>query len=163
MQSGPVLSACFIAVASLARAQLVLAHAAERLTTPPPPVASAPAPEPVAPPASPAAPAAAPERAPPLPSPRQHLELELDNGTSIRFGVLVQLQYEAAGDFERDVSHNLFMRRMMLLIGGKVLRDFEYFIDTEFVDLFKASGEQSLKNGPGIPASASKTCSSATR
>jgi hypothetical protein len=31
-----------------------------------------------------------------------------------------------------------------------VLHDFEYFIDTDFADLFKASGEESIKNGPGI-------------
>jgi hypothetical protein len=92
--------------------------------------------------------------APPAP-PKTRLGLELDNGTSIRFGVLTQLQYEAFGSFTADdpsnsVSQNLYLRRTMLLIAGTVLHDFEYFVDTDFADLFKASGEDSLKNGPGI-------------
>jgi hypothetical protein len=79
----------------------------------------------------------------------------LDNGSSIRFGFLSQLQYEAFGDFTAEdgsnsVSQNLYLRRTMLLIAGTVLHDFEYFVDTDFADLFKASGDESLKNGPGI-------------
>jgi len=109
----------------------------------PPPAAAAP-PAVVAPPAA----------APPAP-PKTRLELQLDNGTSIRFGVLTQLQYEANGDFTADepsqsVSQNIYLRRTMLLIAGTVLHDFEYFVDTDFADLFKAAGEESLKNGPGI-------------
>jgi hypothetical protein len=79
------------------------------------------------------------------------LKIEHENGTSIRFGVLTQLQYEANGRFaDEEVSQNVFMRRMMLLIAGNVLRDFEYFIDSDFADMLKASGDQSLKNGPGF-------------
>jgi hypothetical protein len=38
-----------------------------------------------------------------------------------------------------------------LLIGGTVLHDIEYFIDTDFADLLKApTGDQALKNGPAI-------------
>lgn len=119
---------------------------------PPPPavVASTPAPPtPASPP--PLAPAVAPAPAAPA---KTRLGLELENGTSIRFGVLTQLQYEALGDFTDDPSHNvsqnLYLRRTMLLIAGTVFHDFEYFVDTDFADLFKAAGEDSLKNGPGI-------------
>jgi hypothetical protein len=139
------LSAIFISfVASRAHAQ-----------TPEPSAPTAPAAEiPFASPAPPAPPAPG-SVAPPLAPRRTRLELELENGTSMRFGVLTQLQYEAMGDFAADdlqggVSHNLYLRRTMLLIAGTVLHDFEYFIDTDFADMFKASGEQSLKNGPGI-------------
>jgi hypothetical protein len=103
--------------------------------------------------ASPAGAQTSEPSAPPAP-PKTRLGLELDNGTSIRFGVLTQLQYEAFGNFTDDpsqnVSQNLYLRRTMLLIAGTVLRDFEYFVDTDFADTFKASGEESLKNGPGI-------------
>jgi hypothetical protein len=106
-------------------------------------------PEPSAPPA----PAVVPSTPAP-PSPKTRFGLELENGSSIRFGVLTQLQYEALGDFTDDPSHNvsqnLYLRRTMLLISGTVLHDFEYFVDTDFADLFKASGDDSLKNGPGI-------------
>jgi hypothetical protein len=79
------------------------------------------------------------------------LKLEGPHGTSIRFGTLTQVQYEALGSFaEHDVAQNFMLRRTMLLLGGTILHDLEYFIDTDFVDLFKAAGDQSVKNGPGI-------------
>lgn len=79
------------------------------------------------------------------------LKLEGSNGTSIRFGAVTQLQYEAVGSYgEHDVSQNLFVRRTMLLLAGTVLHDLEYFVDTDFADLFKAAGDMSLKQGPGI-------------
>lgn len=86
------------------------------------------------------------------PPPPTQLKLELPNGTSIRFGVLWQTQYEAKGNpANSDLSQNLFIRRFALLLGGTILKDFEYFIDTDFADLFKApTGELGLKNGPGI-------------
>jgi hypothetical protein len=91
----------------------------------------------------------APEKKPSAGKPQ--LKLELENGTSIRFGAMTQVQYEAVGQYaDHEVSQNIFVRRVMLLIGGNILRDFEYFIDTDFADLFKPSGDMALKNGPGI-------------
>lgn len=95
-------------------------------------------------------PAAAEAVVPPPPS--TQLKIEIANGTSIRFGVLWQGQYEARGNSANDdLSHNLFLRRFALLIGGTVLDRFEYFFDSDFADLLKApTGEQGLKNGPGF-------------
>lgn len=88
---------------------------------------------------------------PPKKPPAPQLKLELDNGTSIRFGALTQLQYEAAGDYAgQDVAQNIYMRRMMLLLGGNILKDFEYFIDTDFVDMLKANTKDGIKSGPGF-------------
>jgi hypothetical protein len=79
------------------------------------------------------------------------LKIELPNGTSIRFGVLWQAQFEAAGNTQNDdYSKNFFLHRFAILLGGTVLHDFEYFIDTDFSDLFKAVGTDSVKNGPSI-------------
>jgi hypothetical protein len=79
------------------------------------------------------------------------LTIELANGTSIRFGMLSQVQYEASGQYaEQEVAQNLYMRRMMLLLGGNVLHDFEYFIDTDFADMLKANVKECVKNGPGF-------------
>lgn len=136
MRNGVVLSAVLFALGS----SLVRAQAA-------PPGAPEPSPAPAGA-GAPAAPASAP---PAAKSSSPQLKIEADNGTSIRFGFLTQLQYEAAGRFQdEDVAQNVFMRRMMLMIGGTVLRDFEYFIDTDFADMLKAQGDQSLKNGPGF-------------
>jgi hypothetical protein len=126
------------------------APAAPSVPAPPAPVVVPTSPVPSAPlPPAPAVVAASPA------PPKNRLSLELDNGTSIRFGVLTQLQYEAFGDFTAEdpsnsVSQNIYLRRTMLLIAGTVLHDFEYFVDTDFADLFKAAGDESLKNGPGI-------------
>lgn len=80
------------------------------------------------------------------------LKIEIANGTSMRFGMLWQGQYELRGNSANDdLSHNLFLRRFALLLGGTVLDRFEYFFDTDFADLLKApTGDQGLKNGPGI-------------
>jgi hypothetical protein len=115
-------------------------------------------PEPTSPPAlSPAPEAAPPAAAPPPPPapetapPPTQLKLEIPNGNSIRFGILWQAQYEARGNPANDeYSQNLFLRRFALLIGGTVLKDFEYFFDSDFADLFRASGDQSLKSGPAF-------------
>jgi hypothetical protein len=137
-----------------------------------PPVSAEPAPaaapavapraEPIVPiPPGPAAPPAAtpaetlPQLEPPKPpaaAAAPQLKLEIANGTSIRFGLLWQGQYEARGNSGNDrLTHNLFLRRFAILLGGTVVNDFEYFFDTDFADLFKApTGDQGLKNGPGI-------------
>jgi hypothetical protein len=90
------------------------------------------------PPAAPAAPA--------------QLRLEIPNGTSIRFGLLWQAQYEARGNPANPaLSQNIFLRRFALLLGGTILHDFEYFVDTDFANLLKAtSAPDARKNGPGI-------------
>jgi hypothetical protein len=96
-------------------------------------------------PAVPAPPDAAPPVAP------SQLKLELPNGTSIRFGLLWHAQFEALGNTANDdLSKNVFLRRFAVLLGGTVLHDIEYFFDTDFGDLFKASGPDSLKSGPDI-------------
>ncbi len=97
-------------------------------------------------------PASDPPPAPPKASAPGQLELETDNGTSIRFGLLWQGQLEYRGNSSNDdLTRNLYLRRFALLIGGTVLGDFEYFFDTDFADLFKApTGEHALKSGPAI-------------
>jgi hypothetical protein len=107
------------------------------------------APSPTVPPPVPVVESPGPAPVPPAPT---QLKIELGNGTSIRFGLLWQAQYEARGNSANDgVTQNLFLRRFALLLGGTVLRDFEYFFDSDFADLLKApTGDQSLKNGPGF-------------
>jgi hypothetical protein len=101
-------------------------------------------------PATPIAPASAEATAAPR-EPSTHLEIVLENGTSMRFGMLWQAQYEVLGNSQNDdYSKNLFLRRFALQLAGTVLHRFEYFFDTDFTDLLKASGPDSVKNGPNI-------------
>jgi hypothetical protein len=88
-----------------------------------------------------------------VPATQTQLRIDLPNSSSIRFGLLSQLQYEGHGNAANDdFVHNLFLRRFAVIIGGTLFEDFEYFFDTDFGDLFKANGDESLKSGPGISA-----------
>lgn len=69
----------------------------------------------------------------------------------MKIGFLLQPQYEILGSPTLDnASHNLFVRRVRLLVGGTLFKDFEYFFDTDFADLFKANPATGTKNTPGL-------------
>jgi len=109
-------------------------------------------------PASVSAPMAAPAPAPvdyvgfaPPPEP-----LEIEKGNSkIRFGLLLQPQYEQVGapDAEKT-SKNLYLRRAGFLVGATVLKYFDFFFDVDFPNLFKADPSNQSggtgKNAPGL-------------
>jgi hypothetical protein len=101
---------------------------------PPPEAAPPPAPPPeYAPPPSFAPP---PPPAPSAPS----FKVEAANGSSIKLGLLVQPQFESLGSrTENSTANNLFLRRTRVLIGGSLLRSFDYFFDTDFPNLFKGA------------------------
>jgi hypothetical protein len=74
---------------------------------------------------------------------------------NVQFGVLVQPAFQAAGDAAADgLSKNLFVRRTRLILGGTIYKYFEYFIDTDWPDLFKQDAVDttaaSFKNAPGM-------------
>jgi hypothetical protein len=118
---------------------------------PPPaeaPPAEAPPPEPPPPavePAPPAAPAPEPPAAPaelkwyePVASP---LKVETPT-SSIKFGLLLQPQFESLGSPALDgMSNNLFLRRTRVLIGGSLFKDLEFFFETDSPNLFKAGAD----------------------
>jgi len=97
------------------------------------PPAEAPPPAPMAPPPE-AAPAPKPA-APTAPS----MKLEAPNGLgSIKVGLLLQPQFQALNPANKDgYQLNLFIRRTRLLFGGALFGGtIEYFIDTDFPNLF---------------------------
>ena len=132
------------------------ATSAEKTTEPEPTAPAEKKTEPVT--ASAAAPTAATAPAPesyvgfePPPEP-----LEIEKGTSkIRFGLLLQPQYEQAGapDAEKTAK-NLYLRRAGLLVGGTLLKYFDFFFDVDFPNLFKADPSNQSggtgKNAPGL-------------
>jgi hypothetical protein len=96
----------------------------------PPPPAPAPMPEPVVVPAPPPPPPAPPKPAAPS------FKIESPNGNSIKFGLLVQPQFQAVSDpvfdgFKKDI----YIRRTRVLIGGTLFGAFDYFFDTEFANM----------------------------
>jgi hypothetical protein len=85
---------------------------------------------------------------PPPPPPASPLQITNPIG-SLRFGFLAQPQYEAAGGAAADgFSHNIYVRRARLLVGGTLWSDFELFFETDFADLMK-SDAMGVKGGPG--------------
>jgi hypothetical protein len=102
-------------------------------TAPPSAVYAMPPPAVMTMPPPPPPPAAAPK----LPQPP--LKIDTPNGSTIKFGLLLQPQYEAAGSTGVDkYAQNLYIRRTRVLIGGSLFGVVDYFFDTDFPNLFKA-------------------------
>jgi hypothetical protein len=67
----------------------------------------------------------------------------------MRVGVLLQPQFQVAGDLSRDsYSKNLFMRRTRILLGGTLFGQFEYFVETDFANLFLANNVAGANGAP---------------
>src|SRR5688500_12891708 len=120
----------------------------------PPPVAE---PPPVATPEPPPA-ALAPNPPPAGATGPTAVKIEAANGSSLKLGVLLQPQFQAVGDYPRlSMAMNLFIRRTRILIGGSLFGTVEYFLDTDYPNLFlanssvpPATAESSVKNTPGM-------------
>jgi len=106
------------------------------MAPPPPvyvPVTPAIAPPPPAPPAP--APAAGLKPIAPTAPP---FKIETPAG-AVRLGILMQPQYEAAGDVTRNgLQSNLYLRRIRLLVGGTLFGVIDYFIETDSPNTLKA-------------------------
>jgi len=127
---------------------------------PPPPAVAAP----MAPMATPPPPAEAPVTV--VPAAQPPFKIETPNKSTFKAGLLVQPQYQAtqprfpAGAGPSGYSNDLFIRRTRILIGGTLFGVFEYFVDTDYPNLFlqnvpvtDAMGmttTNALKNTPGM-------------
>jgi hypothetical protein len=110
---------------------------------PPPPVVEVAPPPPTPPAAVPmhasvaASTAIAPSQSP--------FKIETPNGNSIKVGLLLQPQYHAVnsppGSALDSYSHNLFLRRTRILLGGTLFGAIEYFVETDAPNLFLSSNE----------------------
>jgi hypothetical protein len=92
--------------------------------------------------------------APPAPP---SFRVEASKDTNLRIGLLLQPQFQSASDAKLDkYSNNLYIRRTRILLGGTLLGTFEYFLDTDYPNLFLASagGTEAAptytKNTPGM-------------
>src|SRR5215217_279514 len=112
--------------------------------------APAPPPEPDPPPLAAAPPPAAADAPPPMTRPAPP-PLKLENAdASLKLGVLFQPQYEMAGSPTLSgVSHNLFVRRVRFLVAATLFKNVEFFMDTDYPDLFKSAPDTGAKNTPG--------------
>jgi hypothetical protein len=93
--------------------------------------------------------------APPAASP---LRIEGANGTSIRLGLLVQPQFQAVSHPVLDgYAKNLYVRRTRIIVGGTLFDRVEYFLDTDYPNLFldnntapAGAPANFVKNTPGL-------------
>lgn len=76
------------------------------------------------------------------------LKVEASNGSTIKLGVLVQAQYQGIDSATLSGwSQNLYLRRARILLGGTLFGAFDYFIDTDFANLFlPAPGTDAMGN-----------------
>jgi len=87
----------------------------------------------------------------PTPGP---LRLEAE-GVSMQFGILLQPQFEIAGAPDAELTaKNLYLRRTRFMLGGTVLKYFEYFVELDYPNLFKLDPTETTagtgKNAPGL-------------
>jgi len=104
-------------------------------------------------PVAPAVPPAAAEDGP-RPAAAGPLKIELPNAT-IKFGFLLQPQYEALGSPAlNSASNNIFLRRTRFIVGATFFKYFEFFFETDYPNLFKAANntatETNNKATPGM-------------
>jgi hypothetical protein len=130
--------------------------------TPPPPEAPPPPPDTSVPPAAaaPMAPPGAIDIAPPAPPPStaSSFKLEPGPGSTLKVGLLLQPQFQAAQNNNRNgYSYDLFLRRARILLGGTLFSDFEFFFDTDYPNLFQTNNvptaadmNPTAKNTPGM-------------
>ncbi len=120
---------------------------------PPPAPEAVPAAVPMAPP--PPEVSMAPLSAPPAPAwpPSVSFKSEASSGNTLRVGLLLQPQFQMLGSNSLDGNtYNFFIRRTRLLVAGTLFGNFEYFIDTDYPNLFLATNE-----GPTATADATTT------
>lgn len=167
------LSALFFLAASIVSATVAGTAAAQPADPGAPAGAPPPAGDLAAPPAAPPtittptnAPAATPEQPasttvatsvpPPPPPPTTIAPVKIDSpSTTIKFGFLGQFQYEAVNAAPPNAAEldgyqqNLYLRRTRLLVGGTLFGVVDYFLDTDFANLFKASPAAGMAGAPG--------------
>jgi hypothetical protein len=107
-------------------------------------------------PAAPFAPAPPPPPPSMVPPAASSFKIESPTG-SIKIGLLAQPQFEALGSPTLDgLTGNFFVRRFCILLGGTLFKDFEYFVETDYPNLFKSQANADpmaaflSKNSPGM-------------
>ena len=82
-------------------------------------------------------------------------KIETSSGNSIKIGLLLQPQLQSASSATLSgYSNNLYIRRTRLLVGGTLFGAIDYFVDTDYPNLFlsttdAATGAQ-VKATPGM-------------
>jgi hypothetical protein len=86
-------------------------------------------------------------------------KIEGGEGSSLKVGLLLQPQYQLAGDLAKDgYSQNLYIKRTRVLLGGTLLGMVDYFLETDFPNLFTTNNVAgadgaaytAAKNTPGM-------------
>lgn len=74
-----------------------------------------------------------------------------DEKQTLKFGILVQPQYEALETVTADhYSQNIFLRRLRLIFGGKISDRWSFFVETDSPNIGKGTGTSGTKNEPSM-------------
>ena len=90
----------------------------------------------------------------PPPAPIAPFKIETSDGSSMKLGILLQPQYSAVSSSTLDgMNHNIYLRRTRILLGGTLFGRIDYFIDTDYPNLFL----DNVNTAPaGMPATNAK-------
>ena len=95
--------------------------------------------------------------APPAPPPPPSFRIEGSDKSALRIGLLLQPQFQYVNHATLDkYSSNLYLRRTRILLGGTLFGTFDYFLDTDYPNLFLPASAGTgatatyLKNTPGM-------------
>ena len=96
------------------------------------------------------------------------MKIETPNKSTIKLGLLLQPQFQASqprfgtpAEARTNFGNNLYIRRTRILLGGNLFGLLDYFVDTDFPNLFLAQNvtttdamgmmvTNSVKNTPGM-------------
>ena len=74
-----------------------------------------------------------------------------DEKQTLKFGILVQPQYEALETVAADhYSQNLYIRRLRLIFGGKISERWSFFTETDSPNIGKGTGTSGTKTEPSM-------------
>ena len=77
-----------------------------------------------------------------------------NSSTGMQFGILAQPQFEMVGAPDADLTtKNIFLRRLRFIVGGTLFNTIEFFMQTDWPDLFKLDPVGTMvfdKNAPGM-------------
>jgi len=152
----PLISALVLS-SSLAFAQSDVPPVAPEAPVDQAPVPEAPPPAPMAPTPPPPPPVVAPSAVPmgasiatstAIAPSQSSFKIEAPNGSSVKLGVLLQPQYQMQGSTSLSgYAQNLYIRRTRFLIGGTLFGVIDYFMETDYPNLFLASNSTNATTG----------------
>ena len=68
------------------------------------------------------------------------MQIKVNENTNVKFGVLVQTQFDESQDAAtRSYAQNIFIRRARILVGGQITKNLTFFVETDSPNIGKST------------------------